>query len=254
MNPVMQQMTRNLQVPKFDDTAESWPSFMWDFQEFCQKLSPTHPILDAFKLRLFEDAMPATIRSELKLMRKSQGGVLTYPEVIAKFEARYGSGGTSKLRKKWLEVTIPTAGKITTRQLREFQVNFLACADDVRDATPQEVRRQLMLKLPPYMKAWVVEMEQKKEREKPIVQLTFADGLTETDVRLTVQNLTGVAPDRVAIMGRGVYRVLFHEKEAAKKLLALHMRELREHPRPLILQSVEQTLSTLEIFELFKKN
>jgi hypothetical protein len=51
-------------------------------------------------------------------------------------------------------------------------------------------------------------------------------------------------------MGRGVYRIKFRSKEAAKKLLALHMRELRESPQPLKVQSVEQLLTTLEIFEV----
>jgi hypothetical protein len=101
MNPVMHHMTRNLQGPKFDDTAENWPGFMWDFQEYCQKLSPSQPILDPYKLRLFEDALPVTLKNELKLLRKSQGGILTFPEVVARFEARYGCGGTNKLRKKW---------------------------------------------------------------------------------------------------------------------------------------------------------
>ena len=252
MNPVMHHMTRNLHAPKFDDSAENWPGFMWDFEEYCQKLSPSQPILDAYKLRLFEDALPVTLKNELKLLRKSQGN-LTFPEVVARFEARYGCGGTTKLRKKWLEVSMPTAGKITTRQLREFQVNFLACADEVRDATPQEVRRQLMQKIPPFMKTWVVEMEQKKEREHPIVQLTFVDGLTEANILAMVQGLIGQVPDKVQIIGRGVYRITFGTKDAAKKLLALHMRELREFPQPLKVQSVEQLLTTLEIFEVINE-
>ena len=43
--------------------------------------------------------MPATLKGELKLMRKAKRGNLTYPEVVAKFEARYGTGGMLKLRK-----------------------------------------------------------------------------------------------------------------------------------------------------------
>ena len=41
-----------------------------------------------------------------------------------------------KLRKIWSEVSMATTGKITTHQLREFQVNFFACADEVKDANP----------------------------------------------------------------------------------------------------------------------
>ena len=103
LSPVVHQMVKNLHAPRFDDTAESWPGFMWDFQEYLLKLSPMRPVDDTCKLRLFEDAMPATLKGELKLMRKAKRGNLTYPEVIAKFEARYGTGGTLKLRKNGLK-------------------------------------------------------------------------------------------------------------------------------------------------------
>jgi hypothetical protein len=162
INPIMHQLVRNLKAPKFEDSAEDWPSFMWDFKEYLAKLSPTKPIPDAYKLRLFEEALTQTLKGEIKLMRKKNGGNLSYPEVLARFEARYSSGGVAKLRKKWTDVTMPTSGKITSRQLREFQVNFLSCADEVQDTTPQEVRRILLQKLPPFMKTWVVEAEQKK--------------------------------------------------------------------------------------------
>ena len=141
---------------------------MWDFEEYLQKLSPTQPVADAYRLRLFEDAMPTTLRNELKLMRKANRGSLTYAQVVAKFEQRYGSGGANKLRKKWLEVLLPTSGKITTRQLREFQVNFLACAEEVKDTNPQEISRVLLTKLPPFMRSWVVEREQKKSGTTPL--------------------------------------------------------------------------------------
>ena len=99
MSPVLQQMVKNLHAPRFDDTAENWPSCMWDFQEYLLKLCPNRPVDDVCKLRLFEDAMPATLEGELKLMRKAKRGNLTYPEVVAKCEARYGTGEMLKLRK-----------------------------------------------------------------------------------------------------------------------------------------------------------
>lgn len=146
MNPIVQQLVRNLQQPKFDDSCENWPSFTWDFREYLRKISPVTPIPDAFKLGLFEDAMPATLKGEIKLMRKKNGGTLTYAQVMAKFEERYASGGTGKMRRKWQEITLPTSGKVSAKQFREFQVNFLATAEDIKDITPQEVRRLLMQK------------------------------------------------------------------------------------------------------------
>jgi hypothetical protein len=250
MTPVLQQMVKNLHAPRFDDTAENWPGFMWDFHEYLQKLSPNRPVDDACKLRLFEDAMPATLKGELKLMRKATRGNLTYPEVIAKFEARYGTGGTLKLRKKWSDVSMATTGKITTRQLREFQVNFLACADEVKDATPQEVRRMAMQKLPPFMKSWVVDAEQKKERENPLVQISLVEGLNEADLSANVFALIGERPTRVRISGGGVYQVAFSNMSAAKKMMALHMRELEGCPRPLLVSILEQPLPILELFDV----
>ena len=145
--------------------------------------------------------MPATLKGELKLMRKAKRGLISYSEVIAKFEARYGSGGTQKLRKKWSEVSMATTGKITTRQLREFQVNFLACADEVKDATPQEMRRMAMQKLPPFMKGWIIDAEQKKEREKPLVQISLVEGLSAEDLAATTFGFVGERPVKVRPQG-----------------------------------------------------
>ena len=191
LNPIMHHLVKGIKIPVFDDAAEDWPSFMWDFREFLQKLSPTKEIADAYKLGLLEQAITPTLRGEIKLMRKRNGGTVTYPEVLARFEARYSTGGVAKLRKKWNEVSMNTSGKISSKQLREFQVNFLSCADYVKDTTPQEVRRVLMQKLPPWMKTWVAEAEQKKERNRPIVQIIAVEGMTEESMKRTIKKLIG---------------------------------------------------------------
>ena len=234
----------------FDDAAEDWPSFMWDFREFLQKLSPTKEIADAYKLGLLEQAITPTLRGEIKLMRKRNGGIVTYPEVLARFEARYSTGGVAKLRKKWNEVTLNTSGKISSKQLREFQVNFLSCADYVKDTTPQEVRRVLMQKLPPWMKTWVAEAEQKKERNRPIVQIVAVEGMTEESMKRSIKKLIGDPPIKVQCMGGNVYRLTFNDYELAKKLLAFHSRKIAEGGRPLQISLVEQSFNALEIFEM----
>ena len=221
VNPIIHQLVRNLKPPKFEDRAEDWPGFKWDFKEYLTKLSPTRPIPDAYKLGLLEEALTPTLRGEVKLMRKKNGGTLTYPEVMATFEARYSSGGIAKLRKKWSEVTLHTTGKVTSQQLREFQVNFLNCADDVKDTTPQEVRRVLMQKLTPWMKTWVVEGEQKKERNKPIVQIVALENMSEASMKKSIQDLIGEPPIKVQILGQGAYRLTFNDYPLAKKIVGI---------------------------------
>ena len=250
MNPVMHQLVKNLKMPMFDDTVEGWASFMWDFQDYLEKVSPQEEIPDSVRLRLFEDAMPPTLQLEIKLMRKYGGGVLRFAEVLAKFEARYGSGGDSKMRKKWSEVSLPTAGKISTRQLREFQFNFLACAMEVKDASVHEVRRLVMQKIPPYMRNWVVEREQKNERQKPMFQLLGPEGMSSEVAKESLQALIQEPIIAAEALGNGVYRVQLNSEQAGKKLLALHMRNLEGTSRPFQVSLLEQHLPILELFEL----
>ena len=221
LNPIMHYLAKGIKIPMFDDAAEDWPSFMWDFREFLQKLSPGKEIADAYKLGLLEQAITPTLRGEIKLLRKRNGGTVTYPEVLARFEARYSSGGVAKLRKKWNEVTMNTNGKISSKQLREFQVNFLSCADYVKDTTPQEVRRVLMQKLPSWMKTWVAEAEQKKERNRPIVQIAAVEGMTEESMKRSIKKLIGEPPIKTQCMGGNVYRVTFNDYELAKKIACI---------------------------------
>ena len=53
MNPVMHQLVKNLKLPLFDDTVENWSSFMWDFQDYLEKVSPQEEISDSDKVRAF---------------------------------------------------------------------------------------------------------------------------------------------------------------------------------------------------------
>ena len=107
-----------------------------------------------------------------------------------------GRGGDAKLRKKWGEVRMQTSGKHTTRQLREFRVSFLECADEVKDANPAEVRRKLLQKIPPFMKSWVIEAEAKKDERTPTVQLVAIPGMSEKNVSDSVKLLIKVAPKK----------------------------------------------------------
>ena len=154
------------------------------------------------------------------------------------------------MRKKWHEITLPTSGKVTSKQLREFQVNFLACAEDIKDVTPQETRRMLMQKLLPFMSSWVIEAERKLVKENPVVQVQLKDGFREDDIKKAVHAMIGEIPTKVLHLGRGLYRLKFGDLDAAKKMLGMHMRELNGLDKPLLVNMVEQQLSVLDIFEL----
>ena len=96
-----------------------------------------------------------------------------------------------------------TSGKHTTRQLREFRVSFLECADEVKDANPAEVRRKLLQKIPPFMKSWVIEAEAKKDERTPTVQLVAIPGMSEQNVSDSVKLLIKVAPKKFTFREMG---------------------------------------------------
>ena len=182
-------------------------------------------------------------------MRKQKGDKLTYTEVMAKFEARYGGGGSSVMRRKWQEVAFQTVGKHTSAQLREFQVNFLSCAQDVHDATPSEAHRLLLQKLPQFMTAWVVEREAKMDREKPSFEISLQGTYTENDIKASLRGITGSNRSKVAISGLGSYRVQFDRGEVADKMLACHGRVLSGNAGVFRVHRVENQMALLDIFE-----
>ena len=71
IDPVLHQMIKTIKAPKFDDTPEAWPSFIWDFERYLKKLSPKKEICNASKLHLLEECMPRTLQQEIRLMEKS---------------------------------------------------------------------------------------------------------------------------------------------------------------------------------------
>ena len=57
-------------------------------------------------------------------------------------------------------------------------------------------------------------------------------------------------PRKIRTLGGGVYHAEFSNLSAAKKMMALHMRELEGCPRPLLVSILEQPLPILELFEV----
>ena len=98
-------------------------------------------------------------------------------------------------------------GKLTLAQFREFSVNFRLNAMDVKDATPAEMRRVLISKLPEFMVKWIVEHEYKYTRERPVVQIITMAGMTEADFAQIMRRDAGEAPLKVVCKGGGIYKL-----------------------------------------------
>ena len=112
-----------------------------------------------------------------------------------------------------------------------------------------EIRRLALQRLPNFMKTWVVEKEQKKEQQKPLLQLIAREGISEENMKASMRALIGQEPKSVVEKGDRTYWVKMGNEEAGKKLLALHMKPLKNSPRPLQVTLLEQPMEILEMFD-----
>ena len=83
-----------------------------------------------------------------------------------------------------------------------------------KNVTALEIHRMVMQKLPPFMRTWVVEKEQKNERNKPMFQILGPEGLSLEEVRDSTQSITQEPVIVAQILGNGVYRVQLNSKHA----------------------------------------
>ena len=100
------------------------------------------------------------------------------------------------------------------------------------------------------MRTWVVEKEQKNERNKPMFQILGPEGLSLEEVRDSTQSIIQESVIVAQILGNGVYRVQLNSEHAGKKLLAMHMRKLEGTERPFQVTMLEQQLTIMELFEM----
>ena len=104
-------------------------------------------------------------------MRQAEiGNALSYQEEVARISAKYSRDQNVGARKRWEEVFIYNQGKITSREWEDFEVNFRTAWKNVKDSTPEEARRVLLQKLPPFILKWVTEEEERKMFSVPTVR------------------------------------------------------------------------------------
>jgi len=129
-------------------------------------------------------------------------------------------------------------------------VNFLATAEEIKDTTPQEVRRLLLQQLVPFKHKYVIEAERNLESNNPTVLAQLCEGLTEDQVKRAINELIGEIPSLATHVGRGVFKIKFQTLGACKKMMALHMSEMEGLEKPLMVSKVEAQLGAPEIFDL----
>ena len=247
--PIAAHLSRSQSAPKFSGKKEDWQNFLRKFDSWVRAISSGRTVLDGELLQLLNSCLPEFLQKELQLLEREKGKMPNYVEFRGRLEAMYGRAQSESMRKKWHDVQMPRGiGKVTPQHFQEFRVNFKLAMADVPDATPEEARRLLREKMPPFMEKWVIELEAKRMKNHPIIELVTKEGIAAVAIQASVGNWVGTPPKKVETKGGGVYHVYFEDDVVAHKLLELHGRSLMGHGKTIQARTVEQHLGVEEIF------
>lgn len=247
--PIASHLSRSQAPPQFSNKKEDWHAFIRKFDTWSRLISGGRVLNDQESLQLLLSCLPECLKREMQLWEHEKNRTLKYIELRAYLEAKFSRAQSENMRKKWLEIQIPkTGGKITAQHFDEFRVNFKLAMADVLDVTPEEARRVLREKLPPFMCRWVVEGEAKKMKNRPLVEMVMDNGLDTMAVQTAVCRWVGTPPLKVESKGGGVYLVHFGDERIAKRLAEFHGRGIAGHEKKMQVRVVEQHFSVEEIF------
>jgi len=150
-----------------------------------------------------------------------QGDKVGFSQVFAQFKARYGPSRHFGARKRWYDVMLPNAGKVTKEEWHNFRIQFCTASHNVRDAAPEEASRLIKGRFPAYIAGWIIEVQEKKAQKRPTVRVTAQAGLTADKVKGSFVRLTGHMPIAVEVKGGGEYHLTFGSKIAVEEALKL---------------------------------
>ena len=248
--PLHQQLTRYMKHPSFSGEHSEWAEFKWDLNDYIKKLSISGSISEDAKMQVLEMCLSQDLRKELHLMQKTSHGAVTFDEFMSVLERRHGNLQVDSLRRKWDSLMLPRNGRITTKEFKKFEVDFRTIWMEVKDANPSEARRKLLSKMPQYMVQWVMEAQDRKNKERPWVLLTGVDDYSAEEMQESMKVALGFAPHKVEIKGAGRYLLQFENLAQLDKALTLNGRAVVGRDIKISVSVVEQMLGVEEIIRL----
>ena len=108
VNPVVQQVMRNLVAPKFSGRAQDWVSFSTDWERYIRKISMGKDIENGLLLELWESTLDETNQKFLRMRQSEKNGLLDYREEFARVQSKCSRDQNIGARKRWEEVFFST--------------------------------------------------------------------------------------------------------------------------------------------------
>jgi hypothetical protein len=241
------EIAKMTKLPKFDNDPAKWEEFMSDWNIYWERMSQKGKHSEMTKLQLFEGCLPDEIKQEIKLLRM-QGQLKGFTQLFAMLEARFGPDKRLGARKAWQEVSLPSYGKLSSKEWNDFWVNFRMGWARVPEATHDDAYRLLMNKVPMFLMNWIVEEQTLRSRRHPIVSFRMAPNSTETQVQKCIQVVMGIRVQKVVKKSDGLFWVHCDNRSDSEVMLTFHGRKIAEQPSAFHIEVVQQQMSLNDIF------
>jgi hypothetical protein len=245
-SPLLNQLLRNVVPQKFDNCAEKFADWKWEFDRTCDRLAQGRELDEKTKTLILETALPENLLQEFKLLQKTQN--LTYTGFIAKMNERFGRGQPMLARKRLERVELPGSGRIKTQDLKMFEIEFIDAMKNIKDMTLEEARRMLLCKFPDWIRIWVVEEENERTNHNPVILFGGLPGMSEENAREAITGFIGEGPTAVQLQAPGKFLTRFRNLEVARKLLQLQGRHFLNTSVSLTAEIQEAKMSIPDIF------
>ena len=248
-NPVFQQVVKNAAPPKFTGRGQDWAFFVQDWERYLRKLAVCVPNLtNQMKLELWEGVLDETSLKFFRMRQREMGDRMSYTEEFAKMNVKFSRDQNIGARRRWEEVFIFNAGKVTSREWRDFEANFISAWQEVEGASPDEARRLLLQKIPNFILKWVTEEEERRTFTNPTIRMNVPMEMTEEGVSNSIIVRIGKKPTMVKKLPKGEFEIVLPDFADTEKMLSFNGKSFKDSSVIVKVVRVESVLDVEDIF------
>ena len=255
-NPVSRWMTREQAIPKFSGEASHFVLFKFTFERHMSMLEQSsnrgRKMREEEKLLMLEMALPEKHKRRLILAQQSGKGV-TYSSYMRELETLLGPTQESEVMKKWNEISMRFAGRITSIDLSDFELEFDQLRQQLPELTDRECLRHLMTRLPQQLVNYVHDEELRLQNTSPQVQVIFPDDMTELEAKRNIDGLMRVNSVKVTKREARNFVVTLSDHADVKKILAVNGKGVRGSTETIKTQEVRRQLDLTGVFEYLRR-
>ena len=159
--------------PFFSGQEEDWANFWDDWEDYWGRVASGKVVEETQKVQMFESFLDDVNLRAFVQERKVKVD-LTFMQINAKLESRYGRHRQSRLRKAF--ELLACKDDCDLRDWDSFRTDFKALACELQDTlTPEALQKALRTKLPWKFREWILHIGQDEDSKKHTAEIVFPE-------------------------------------------------------------------------------